>query len=153
MMWIARLSWRSPPRCSRWRWVLPELAGIGAVPACRAKYASVGNRLAPAVWPMMIAAVTVPQPCWSSSCGAWASIRLLSSASSSRSSLAISLIRFRSRLRDPQLRAAGQPRELAGEPRADPWAFQRRRAELGFELAGRSDQMPAQPVDHAGCAR
>ena len=29
MMWIAWLSWRSPPRCSRWRLVLPELAGVG----------------------------------------------------------------------------------------------------------------------------
>ncbi len=48
MMWIAWLSCRSPPRCSRWRLVLPELAGIGAVPVWRAKHASVGKRLAPA---------------------------------------------------------------------------------------------------------
>ena len=60
MMWIARLSWRSPLRFSRWRLVFPEMAGIGAVPVWRAKHASVGNRLAPAVWPMMIAAVTGP---------------------------------------------------------------------------------------------
>lgn len=36
--------------------VLPELAGIGADPAWRAKHASVGNLLAPGVWPTMIAA-------------------------------------------------------------------------------------------------
>ena len=59
-MWIARFSCRSPPRCSRCRIVLPELAGIGAVPACRAKHASLRNRLAPAVRPMITAAVTVP---------------------------------------------------------------------------------------------
>src|SRR5580704_14467747 len=49
MMWIARLSWRSPPRCSRWRLVFPELAGIGAVPAWRAKHASVAKRCAGSV--------------------------------------------------------------------------------------------------------
>jgi hypothetical protein len=45
MMWIARLSWRFPPRCSRWRWVLPLEAGIGAVPAWRAKCPSVSESL------------------------------------------------------------------------------------------------------------
>ena len=49
--------------------VLPELAGIGAVPECLAKLASVGERSAPAVWPIRIAAVIVPQPCSASSCG------------------------------------------------------------------------------------
>jgi hypothetical protein len=49
--------------------VLPELAGIGAVPAWRAKHASVRNRSAPAVWPMRIAAVTGPHPRSVSSCG------------------------------------------------------------------------------------
>ena len=39
-MWIALLAWRSPPRLSRWRTVLPEEAGIGAVPLQRAKAAS-----------------------------------------------------------------------------------------------------------------
>jgi hypothetical protein len=38
----------SSPRCSRWRLVLPELAGIGAVPAWRAMHASVG-KCAPAL--------------------------------------------------------------------------------------------------------
>jgi CheY-like chemotaxis protein len=69
MMWIAWLSWRSAPRGSRWRLVLPELAGIGAVAVWRAKPASVGKRLALAVWPMMIAAVTGPQPCSASRAG------------------------------------------------------------------------------------
>ena len=43
---------------------MPLEAGTGAVPACRAKCPSVGNRWAPAVWPMMIAAVTVPPLPW-----------------------------------------------------------------------------------------
>ena len=97
MMWIARLSCRLPPRCRRWRWVLPDEAGIGAVPACRAKCPSLGKRCAPAVWPMMIAAVMVPQPGWASSWGACASIRLPSSANSSRCARPISAIRLSSR--------------------------------------------------------
>lgn len=44
MLWIARLSCRSPPQCRRWRWVLPDDAGIGAVPPWRAKCPSVANR-------------------------------------------------------------------------------------------------------------
>ena len=61
-MWIARLSCRSPPRCSRCRIVLPELAGIGAVPVCRAKHASLRNRLAPAVRPMIDRGGDGPDP-------------------------------------------------------------------------------------------
>jgi hypothetical protein len=40
MVWIALLTWRSPPRLSRWRTVLPDEAGRGAVPLQRAKAAS-----------------------------------------------------------------------------------------------------------------
>ena len=62
-------------------------AGVaGEVPVGR-------KRSPPAVWPMMIAAVTVPQPGWARSCGACASARVSSSASSSRSSRPISLTR------------------------------------------------------------
>ncbi len=64
---------------------------MGAVPAWRAKCPSVGKRWAPAVWPMMIAAVTGPQPGWASSWGQCASIRVVSSENSSRSSQTISL--------------------------------------------------------------
>ena len=42
--WIAALIWRLPPRSSRWRSVLPELMGIGAMPAARASLASEANR-------------------------------------------------------------------------------------------------------------
>ena len=38
------VSWRSPPRSSRWRWRWPEEHGIGAVPVWRAMLASLGNR-------------------------------------------------------------------------------------------------------------
>jgi conjugative relaxase-like TrwC/TraI family protein len=44
-----------PPRWRRCRLVLPEEAGTGATPAILAKCASVGNRSAPAVWPIRIA--------------------------------------------------------------------------------------------------
>jgi hypothetical protein len=40
MRWRAQLSWRLPPRSSRWRWCLPELASSGATPAWRASWAS-----------------------------------------------------------------------------------------------------------------
>jgi hypothetical protein len=42
-MWIALLTWRSPPRLRRWRTVLPEDAGWGAVPLARANAASLLN--------------------------------------------------------------------------------------------------------------
>ena len=82
MMCRALLSWRSPPRSSRWRWRWPEEHGIGAVPAWRAKLASLGKRSAPAVRPISSAAVRAPQPVSASSCGRCA----LTRASSSRSS-------------------------------------------------------------------
>jgi hypothetical protein len=68
------------------RIVLPELAGIGAVLACRAKHASERNRCAPAVRPMITAAVTVPIERCSSSCGACVWIRAVSSENNSRCS-------------------------------------------------------------------
>ena len=40
MVWIARLSARSPPRLSRWRTVRPLLAGNGLAPASAANAAS-----------------------------------------------------------------------------------------------------------------
>jgi len=40
----AWLAWRSPPRLSRWRWVRPEDAGMGAVPHRWAKAASPRSR-------------------------------------------------------------------------------------------------------------
>jgi hypothetical protein len=40
----ALLAWRSPPRCSRWRFcAFPEVAGVGAAPHSRAKVASLAN--------------------------------------------------------------------------------------------------------------
>jgi hypothetical protein len=64
------LIWRLPPWSSRWRRVLPELAGIGATPAARASLAGVANRCAPAISPTTLAAVNGPNPGWESSCGA-----------------------------------------------------------------------------------
>lgn len=78
----AQLSWRSPPRLSRWRSRRPEDAGIGAAPAWRAKCPSVGKRAAPAVRARKVAAVSVPQPRSASSPGARARTRSRSSRSS-----------------------------------------------------------------------
>ena len=116
MMCSAWLSWRSPPRLSRC-WVrCPEEHGIGAVPVCSAKLASVRNRLLPAVWPIRIAAVNAPQPISASSCGRCA---LTSSASSqwSASICAVQAAELRDLLaRDPDPRAG---RELS-QPPVDP---------------------------------
>jgi hypothetical protein len=66
----AALIWRLPPRSSRWRRVLPELAGIGATPAARASLAAVAKRWAPAISPTSLAAVSGPNPGSLTSCGA-----------------------------------------------------------------------------------
>src|SRR3954466_13239134 len=62
--------WGLPPWSSRWRRVLPELAGIGATPAARASLAAVAKRWAPAISPTSLAAVSGPNPGSLSSCGA-----------------------------------------------------------------------------------
>ena len=61
MRWIVALIWRLPPRSSRWRLVLPELTGIGAMPAARASLASEVKRSAPAISPTSLAAVNGPE--------------------------------------------------------------------------------------------
>ena len=42
--------------------MLPELVGMGAVPVIRANLEAVGNRCAPAVSPIALAAMSGPQP-------------------------------------------------------------------------------------------
>ena len=82
MRWIAALIWRLPPRSRRWRLVLPELTGIGAMPAARASLASVAKRSAPAISPTSLAAVSGPKPGSESSCGAtWATSSAISLSS------------------------------------------------------------------------
>src|SRR4051812_16909694 len=66
----AALIWRLPPWSSRWRCVLPELAGIGATPAARASLAGVAKRWAPAISPTSLAAISGPNPGSASNCGA-----------------------------------------------------------------------------------
>src|SRR5205807_3035880 len=78
----------------RTRWVFPEEAGIGATPAWRAKCPSVGNRLAPAVRPIRVAAVIGPIPGSASRSGRSASISWMSSDSSWRSERVSSRIRL-----------------------------------------------------------
>src|SRR4051794_19597845 len=58
----AALIWRLPPGSRRWRWVLPELAGIGATPAARASLAAVAKRWPPAISPTSLAAISGPNP-------------------------------------------------------------------------------------------
>ena len=64
------------------RWVLPELAGIGATPAARASLAAVAKRCAPAISPTSLAAVKGPNPGSESSCGAIVATRPAISRSS-----------------------------------------------------------------------
>jgi hypothetical protein len=59
----------------RVRWMLPELAGIGATPAARASLAGVAKRWAPAISPTSLAAISGPNPGSLSSCGAICSTR------------------------------------------------------------------------------
>ena len=62
--------------------MLPELMGIGAMPAARASLASVANRPAPAISPMSLAAVSGPKPGSVSRCGAsWATSWAISASS------------------------------------------------------------------------
>jgi hypothetical protein len=101
--WLAR---RSPPRFSRWRWVRPEDAGIGAVPHRWAKEASERSRwgLSPAVtssWP----AVSTPTPGRATRAGATAATNSWSWLSSWVSS-ACSCCQRRARVRRLALVAA-----------------------------------------------
>ena len=66
----AQLSWRLPPRSSRWRRCLPELASSGATPAWRASWASVWKRSIGPISPSSLAALKAPQPGSASSAGA-----------------------------------------------------------------------------------
>ena len=86
MVCNARLSWRSPPRFSRWRTTWPEEASTGAAPASIAKAASERNR--PGCDQLMStwAALIGPIPRWASSTGAMAVISWRSSASSALAS-------------------------------------------------------------------
>src|SRR5438270_8431470 len=66
----AQLSWRLPPRSSRWRRCLPELASSGATPAGRASCASEAKRSIGPISPSSLAALTAAQPGSAKSAGA-----------------------------------------------------------------------------------
>ncbi len=61
-MWMALLSWRLPPRLSRWRTTRPLLASMGAVPLAIAKRALVVNRAGSPVSARISAATSGPTP-------------------------------------------------------------------------------------------
>jgi hypothetical protein len=120
---------------------------MGAVPACLAKHASERKRCAPAVRPMITAAVTVPMLRCSSSCGACAVMRSVSSEKSASCSLVISLMRRSCALATRSCGLAGSWAELTRQASADARAFERGRSELRLDLGGDADQMPAQAAD------
>ena len=138
----AALIWRLPPWSRRWRWVLPELAGIGATPAARASLAGVAKRWAPAISPTSLAAVSGPNPGSVSSCGAICGDEL--------GDLALECLDRLGELADaPQLVAGDadahrllSPREPAGDARR-PAAVEQRAAGQ-FELGPEVVQMPLQ---------
>lgn len=66
---MAAFSWRLPWRSKRWRSVRPEEAGIGAQPAKWASWASEAKRLAPAISPISLPAVSEATPGTSNSAG------------------------------------------------------------------------------------
>ena len=144
MRWMVALIWRLPPRSSRWRSVLPELTGIGAMPAARASFASLVKRCAPAISPTSLAAVSGPKPGSVSRCGAiWATRSAISASSAlivwESSRMAAQLVAG-----DPhahRLVGAGEP---AGDPRSPGAVKQRAPRELRFgpEVV----QMPLQRV-------
>src|SRR4051794_21115005 len=139
----AALIWRLPPWSSRWRCVLPELAGIGATPAARASLAAVAKRCAPATSPTSLAAISGPNPGWASNCGAiWATSTVISR--SSWLIAAVSSRRRRSSSRDPnahRLLRAGEPPADAGTP-----LLREQRAARQPQLGPQIVQMPQQRV-------
>ena len=108
-VWRARLSWRSPPRLSRWRIVWPLEAGSGATPASRAKAASERTRPGCDQVTISCAATIGPSPASSSSWGASAR----TCARISRSSSAASLSRPRSVARGCAGRGSSRARRCA----------------------------------------
>src|SRR3954468_22205632 len=104
----AALIWRLPPWSSRWRCVLPELAGIGATPAARSGFAAVAKRCAPAISPTSLAAISGPNPGSASSCGAICA----TSTVISRSSWLIAAVSSRRR------RSSSRAIRTAADPRA-----------------------------------
>src|SRR5215207_6558444 len=101
---MAVLIWRLPPRSRRWRLVLPELTGIGAMPPAQASLASLEKRWAPAISPTSLPAVSGPKPGSASSCGVtWATSS--ASSASSASMVCDSSRRWRSSSRAIRTRA------------------------------------------------
>src|SRR5215218_7832295 len=116
----AALIWRLPPWSTRWRCVLPELAGIGATPAARASLAAVAKRWAPAISPTSLAAISGPNPGCSSSCGAIC----VTSAVISRSSWRTASVELAQPAQlvtgDPDAHCLLGPCQAPADPRAPP---------------------------------
>ena len=131
--------------------MLPEEQGIGAVPACSAKLASVANRLAPAVRPIRIAAVERAAAVLVKQLRA-VGFDQLEQLCSSASIWRVSLADLRDQLaRDPHPDAAGQPPQPSVDPVELARVSRARLASATPRARGRAaTQMPAQPVLHAG---
>jgi hypothetical protein len=149
MMCRAWLSWRSPPRSSRWRWRCPEEQGIGAVPVWRAKLASLENRWAPAVRAISSAAVRAPQPVSASSWGRCADQHQQLALERIHSAREVTQLRDLL-ARDPNPGARGQGTQPSLHSIKLAWMRERAAAERALEFGAELKQMPAQPILHAG---
>jgi len=146
MMCRARLSWRSPPRCSRWRLVLPELAGIGAVPAWRDE-ARVGRE------PLGAGGVADDDR-GGDRAAAMLGEQLRAVSLDQRlelgEQLAFLVVDLADPLEDhagdPDLWAAGKPGEPYGDRGANLRADQTLWSDFCFELGGDLHEVPAQPA-------
>src|SRR4051812_20465405 len=150
MMCRARLSWRSPPRCRRWRWRAPEEAGIGAVPVWRANWASVAKRSAPAVRPIRAAGVSAPQPV---SCSSRGRLRADEGAQFvlQRVGVAGELTDAGDEFaRDAHAGAGGAATQPARDAVQLRGPVQRALGQGGLEVGAEVDEVPAQAVLRAG---
>src|SRR3954447_24720167 len=146
MVCRARLSWRSPPRLSRWRIVWPLEAGSGATPARRAKGASERTRARGDQLTISCAATIGPTPDSSRSCGTSARTWLMISRSSSFASAVATSIRRaseRSASTDRQLVRGARVRAAEAAAASDQLS-RRQLAQLVTEMLGCRDDHAAQ---------
>jgi hypothetical protein len=103
------------------------------------------KRWAPAVWPVVIAAVIVPRPCSLSSCGWCASVGVVLG-------LELALLAgeladlLEHRFGDLRASAPSLPSGLGGGPGACSGTVERCRAQLRLEPRVDRERVPAQPV-------
>src|SRR5215207_7019096 len=148
MMCSAWLSWRSPPRSSRWRSRCPEEQGIGAVRVWRAKLASLALR----------AGGPADHDGGGQRPTAGLCEQLRAVRPDQRKQLALERVRLagqHAQLRDLLARAAhpsagGLPAQAPVTPIELARLLERAALDRALKLWAELEQMPAQPVLHAG---